>query len=125
MFDFDRFHLLSSLISCGDESCEFSVMKHQGTHASLPPPAPETACIVTWGFQWTDVADNHREIIFARNSVQLPFFMEIYVTASWEIWKIQNGKILEGSSVIHDLRVVNSMNKWYSSCTELERNLDF
>ena len=106
MFDFDRFHLLSSLISCGDESCEFSVMKHQGTHASLPPPAPETACIVTWGFQWTDVADNHREIIFARNSVRLPFFMEIYVTASWEIWKIQNGKILEGSSVSHDLRVV-------------------
>ena len=94
-------------------------------HASLPPPAPETACIVTWGFQWTDVADNHREIIFTRNSVQLPFFMEIYVTASWEIWKIQNGKILEGSSVSHDLRVVNSMNKWYSRCTELERNLDF
>lgn len=45
-FEFDRFLLLPSLISCGNESSVFSVMEYQGTHASLPPSAPETACIV-------------------------------------------------------------------------------
>jgi hypothetical protein len=44
-------------------------------------------------FNWTEDNDLHAKIISGRTQNTLPFFMEIFLVATWEIWKLRNDKI--------------------------------
>ena len=40
--------------------------------------------------------DIHARILQARGASQITFFMEIFLIAAWEIWKLRNAVIFDG-----------------------------
>ena len=51
---------------------------------------------VAWhklGFSWSNAVDIHSWIMQGRDDMGLPFFIEIFIIAAWEIWNLRNGKI--------------------------------
>jgi retron-type reverse transcriptase len=53
---------------------------------------------------WVDVSEIHHRILRTRNASTIPFFMEIFIIAAWEIWKLRNAVIFED--------VLPSLNLW-------------
>jgi hypothetical protein len=45
---------------------------------------------------WVTESDIHRRIELSRQIAGLPFFMEIFLIAAWEIWKIRNRLVFDG-----------------------------
>jgi len=51
------------------------------------------------GINWVAETDLHRRIERSRQLAGLPFFMELFLIAAWEIWKIRNRLVLDGIQV--------------------------
>jgi len=52
-----------------------------------------TSCWLSLQIQWTDDHDIHAKLLSARTAFNSPFFMEIFLVAAWELWKIRNDRI--------------------------------
>jgi len=48
------------------------------------------------GISWTAEIDIHYKIIHTRRQNGIPFFMEIFLIAAWELWKIRNRQVFDG-----------------------------
>lgn len=46
---------------------------------------------------WETNLDIHRRLLRARSTFQCPFFMDIFILAAWEIWKIRNVVIFDAA----------------------------
>nr|TKW21537.1 hypothetical protein SEVIR_4G125500v2 [Setaria viridis] len=55
------------------------------------------ACWHKIGFHWNKAACIHDRLVLARQTMQLPYFIEIFIVASWELWNLRNGKIFDGN----------------------------
>jgi len=64
------------------------------------------ACWQKLGITWNNTNDTIARIVHGRASWGLPFFMEIFIIAAWEIWNLRNGKIFEGKPVNLQLWIV-------------------
>ena len=64
------------------------------------------ACWQKLGITWNNTNDTIARIVHGRASLGLPFFMEIFIIAAWEIWNLRNGKIFEGKPVNLQLWIV-------------------
>lgn len=51
------------------------------------------------GINWVIESDIHKRIERNRQLAGLPFFMEIFLIAAWELWKIRNRLIFDGIQV--------------------------
>jgi len=54
------------------------------------------ACWEKLEINWIAVDDLHMMIERTRQQTGLPLFMEIFLIAAWELWKIRNRKIFDG-----------------------------
>lgn len=52
---------------------------------------------------WYDVLNIHDKILAAWQTSGLPFFMDIFLIASWEIWKLRNAIIFYGERCSHQI----------------------
>lgn len=48
------------------------------------------------GIVWSLEADIHIKIMKTRQQIGLPFFIEIFLIAAWELWKIRNRLVFDG-----------------------------
>jgi hypothetical protein len=51
------------------------------------------------GFVWDTAQDIHSRLEQGRALLNLPYYIEIFIIAAWEIWNIRNGKFFEGAPV--------------------------
>jgi hypothetical protein len=56
------------------------------------------------GINWVNDSEIHRRIERSKHLAGLPFFMEIFLIAAWELWKIGNRLVFDG--------VQASFNRW-------------
>jgi len=59
---------------------------------------------------WTNDANIHDGIIHNINLAGMPFFMEIFLIAAWELWKIRNTQVFDG--------IPASLNGWLHNFKE-------
>ena len=52
-----------------------------------------TSCWLSLQTQWTDDHDIHAKLFSARTDFNSPFFMEIFLVAACQLWKIRNDRI--------------------------------
>ena len=52
-----------------------------------------STCRQKLGFQWPSIANIRERVLSLMAMMGLPFFMEIFIMATWEIWKLRNSKI--------------------------------
>jgi len=58
--------------------------------------------IVCWqkfGFTWDTNLDIHYRLEQGNNVMNMPYYIETFIIAAWELWNIRNRNIFEGSSV--------------------------
>ncbi|KAJ1253748.1 hypothetical protein BS78_K199600 [Paspalum vaginatum] len=55
-------------------------------------------CWQSLGIQWDSSLHLNERLLQARRASRLPFFMEIYIIAMWELCKLRNRKIFEGQN---------------------------
>ena len=58
-----------------------------------------TVSIPSWNklsINWVDNLDLHHRIVQSRRAANMPFFMEIFLIAAWEIWKLRNRLVFDG-----------------------------
>jgi len=48
------------------------------------------------GISWTAEIDIHYKIIHTGRQNGIPFFMENFLIAAWELWKIRNRQVFDG-----------------------------
>lgn len=65
-----------------------------------------TLCWQKIGFQWQVMDDLYDTLARMKNTLQLPYFMEIFIIAAWEIWNLRNGKIFDANNVTLNLWTV-------------------
>jgi len=51
-----------------------------------------TACWNKLGINWSNTLGLCDRLLAARQSHALPFFLEIFLIASWELWNLRNAK---------------------------------
>ena len=54
-----------------------------------------STCWQKLGFHWPSIADINERVLSPMATMGLPFFMEIFIMATWEIWKLRNSKIFD------------------------------
>ena len=57
-----------------------------------------TTCWQKLGFIWPSIADIKQCVLSLMDTMGLPFFMEIFIIATWEIWKLRNSKIFDNGN---------------------------
>jgi len=57
-----------------------------------------TTCWQKLGFIWPSIADIKQRVLSLMDTMGLPFFMEIFIIATWEIWKLRNSKIFDNGN---------------------------
>jgi hypothetical protein len=45
---------------------------------------------------WISEDDIHRRILITRQQAGIPFFVEIFLLAAWELWKLRNMTVFDG-----------------------------
>jgi len=83
-----------------------------------------TVCWQKLGFTWDITLDIHARLEQGNRTMGIPFFMEIFIIAAWEIWNIRNGKFFEGQPVNIQLWIVRFKAQITPNYTVLERNID-
>lgn len=62
------------------------------------------------GIAWVNDDDIHRRIVYSRQLASIPFFMEIFLIATWELWKVRNRLVFYG--------VRACLDRWLSNFKE-------
>ena len=57
-----------------------------------------TTCWQKLGFIWPSIADIKQRVLSLMDTMGLPFFMETFIIATWEIWKLRNSKIFDNGN---------------------------
>jgi hypothetical protein len=57
------------------------------------------SCWALISLSWEDNLDIHGKVALARSLFLQPFFMEIFLVAAWELWKLRNAIIFEREHV--------------------------
>jgi hypothetical protein len=65
-----------------------------------------SSCWQMLGITWSAATDLHDKIARTRNSLNLPFFMEIFIIDTWEIWNQQNRLVFDGQAASPQLWTV-------------------
>lgn len=47
------------------------------------------------GITWTQESDIHRRISTIRHITGMPYFMDIFLIAAWELWKVKNRLVFD------------------------------
>ena len=58
-----------------------------------------TVCWQKLGFTWDLNLDIHSRLQEGNHNLNIPYFMEIFIIAAWELWNVRNGKKFEGQPV--------------------------
>ena len=56
-----------------------------------------TICWQKLGITWDTNLNIHSRLEQGHNILNLPYYIEIFIIAAWELWNIRNGRIFEGS----------------------------
>lgn len=54
------------------------------------------------GIAWVNDAVLHKRVECSKHLYSLPFFMEIFLIAAWELWKIRNRLVFDGVQASFD-----------------------
>ena len=54
-----------------------------------------STCWRNLGFQWPPIPNIRECVLCLISTMGLPFFIEIFIMATWEIWKLRNSKIFD------------------------------
>jgi hypothetical protein len=65
-----------------------------------------SSCWQLLGITWSATSDLHDKIARTRNSLNLPFFMEIFIIATWEIGNQRNRLVFDGQAASPQLWTV-------------------
>jgi hypothetical protein len=68
-------------------------------------------CWSKLGINWTPDNDIHRRIEYTRQQSGYPFFMELFLIASWELWKVRNRLVFDGIQATFSLWLRNFKNE--------------
>jgi hypothetical protein len=69
------------------------------------------SCWEKIGMQWNTDLSLYPRLAHARQQQNIPFFMEIVVIASWEIWKLRNDKVFNSGPIHIDIWFRNFKNQ--------------
>ena len=58
-----------------------------------------TICWQKLGFSWDNSLDIHKRLEQCSIAMGLPYLIEIFIIAAWELWNLRNDKIFEGKVV--------------------------
>ena len=53
------------------------------------------ACWQRLDFQWASIQNISERVLNLMVTTGIPFFMEIFIFAAWELWKLRNSKIFD------------------------------
>ena len=53
------------------------------------------SCWNKLGVIWHSTVDAHGRLVHTVGSSNIPLFMEVFLIATWEIWKLRNAKIFD------------------------------
>jgi len=57
-----------------------------------------SACWSKPGFHWSAHLDPGDKVLDLISQQQMPFLMDIFILAAWEIWKLRNAKIFDNGT---------------------------
>lgn len=63
------------------------------------------------GIHWNSTVELLQRLAIAKNQYNLPFFVEVVLIASWELWKIRNDKVFNRGRASFNLWISNFRNQ--------------